>query len=767
MLPRAGIATGLVVVLVAATLVGVPYTPTAPGPAPAGMRAPTLVTDAVPLPTGAAIEPIAPTTAIAVTFTLRFSNASELAALVAESQTPGSSRYGRFLAEPQFQARFAPPASAVAEVVRELKAVGARDLTVSPDRVGVGAVVPASGAESLLGVKFVSLPHSTDRPSYTTIGLPHLPASLSGIVSGVGGLSDVAGAPNFATMRVASTGSPTRPGLFVQSGVGSPVDWYFGSDYAQAYGAPALWPGFSSVANATFPTGVAVATLLAGGYNAAQATQVPPWDPAVVNGYFNQTFAAGWPRPTVAGVPVNVSGQPMPPLPPGPYGGLDDSTLDVYENSLDLEMAGSLAPGASLYNFYFNGEILTSGSVPLGDVADDFADDLGAALNHNYSPSHLAVVSCSFGLPDLNDSLWDAELVHAAALGVTVVAASGDQGNAPDFYTSRPDGQWPIWPASAAFNSSGALSVGGATVAVSGHATSVYNGLNLSLAYDPTDGAVVNSSAWYDTSGGIGAFAGTEGGASTVYPEPEWQFDSAAQWPIVNATELQRASSLGRSGPDLGFPANRTVVAVYNNTSSGTVYAVLEGTSVAAPVLGGLLADIVAVESNRSGRFSPLGYLDPALYRIASYYASFTGPPPASDPFLPVTNGSNYLFRATAGWDPLTGWGGLNASLFLTADENGAIRTYQYTGPTPGLPTNGSSTPTVPAYIYLLIGAVVAGVVAVIAVVAATARRPTIPQVPYGARPMVGMYPGPTFMCPYCGSVRPAEPIRCPGCGAF
>jgi hypothetical protein len=38
---------------------------------------------------------------------------------------------------------------------------------------------------------------------------------------------------------------------------------------------------------------------------------------------------------------------------------------------------------------------------------------------------------------------------------------------------------------------------------------------------------------------------------------------------------------------------------------------------------------------------------------------------------------------------------------------------------------------------------------------------------PFGPGVQGGVYPGATFLCPYCGAIRPAEPVRCPQCGAL
>jgi subtilase family serine protease len=555
-------------------------------------------------------------------------------------------------------------------------------------------------------------------------------------------------------------------------------EWFLGSDYAQAYGAAELFPGAHSVANATYPTSVAIATLLASSYNGTTNTNLPPWDPAVIAAYFNGTLGPGWPNSTFTGVPVTLDN--VTPPAPGSFGGRNDSTLFETENSLDLEMAGSMAPGASIYNFYIAASLIAN-ATRLGDVADFFAWDLSAALNYSYSPAHLAVVSCSFGLTDLDNAFWDEELLRAAAMGVTVVAASGDQGNAPNQWSGRSDGQWPVWPATAATNLAGSVSVGGVSIDLAGSPNAFFNGSTLNLSYDSADGAISSVSAWYDTLGGEGQYAGTEGGISTVYSEPLWQFESAAQPAIVNATLTQGADVLGRAGPDVAMPANNTIATVYADTNGTIYFSVLEGTSVAAPVLAGLLADVVAVENNGSSPlWTSLGFLDPEIYQFASYFA--THPNATGDPFLDVTQGANWVFSAAPGWDPTTGWGEVNGPLFLAADENSTLHHYVYTGPMPGLPpivSNPSSSGPVPwPYIFAIFGV---GLVLAIVLVALAARpsrpRPPPASVPWGAQgggptwgqgpPPPGGYPGATFLCPYCGAIRPAEPVRCPQCGAF
>jgi subtilase family serine protease len=767
--------TLLAVVVVVALLTGSPPALHDRGAGPvvaSGGAARGLTSDVRAAPSEASTAAIPDSTEVRLTLTLGFANASRLATLLSDLENPSSPRYRAFLSSTEFVRDFAPPEAEVAAVESTLEGSGARAVTLSPAGIGVTGVLTPQQIHRLLGVTLVNLGGG---PSYTTLGSPVLPAALRGLVVGVGGLSDLVTAnPGLSTPAASPWPVDRRSGSdqFVQSNLPD-SDWFVGSDYAQAYRATSLWPGNATVPDATFPTGVAIATLLASGYSATSGTNLPPWDPTVLSAYFNDTLSKTWPMPTLTGEPVILAGGSAPPA-PGSFEGVNDSTLDESENSLDLEMAGSLAPGASLYNFYFPGSALYS-PILVGDAADDFATDLGAALNHDYSPQNLSVVSASFGLPEVNDSLWDSYLAEAAATGVTVVAASGDQGNAPDFLTGRSDGQWPIWPSTAAFNTSGAISAGGVSVSLDGSPTSVFDGKVLNATFDPTVSGIASQSVWFDQTRGPGAYAGSEGGASALFGEPWWQYHSAAQPAIANATFVEGLSSLGRATPDLALPGNDTIVYDFAN-KTGTVFAdVLEGTSVAAPVLAGLLADVVAVESQQKGSFAGLGYIDPEIYRIASYYQALPGP---DDPFVDVTNGSNFVYSALPGWDAATGWGGLNVSRFLAADENATVRNYSYTGPTPGLPPRSGSSPGLPLVELAILGGIV---VAAVILVAVFSRRPRFatppPPPPYAPPASAGAVsfgppalavggPPAALYCGFCGAVRPPGSLRCPRCGA-
>jgi len=76
---------------------------------------------------------------------------------------------------------------------------------------------------------------------------------------------------------------------------------------------------------------------------------------------------------------------------------------------------------------------------------------------------------------------------------------------------------------------------------------------------------------------------------------------------------------------------------------------VFGGTSAVSP----LWAALVALLNQRRG--APLGYLNPVIYPVGSKVCR------------DVTSGTNGAYKASAGWDPCTGFGSPNGSGLITS----------------------------------------------------------------------------------------------------
>lgn len=213
----------------------------------------------------------------------------------------------------------------------------------------------------------------------------------------------------------------------------------------------------------------------------------------------------------------------------------------------------------------------------------------------------------------------DQAFIDAAALGVTVCVASGDNGSSD----GAADGTVHVdFPAA----SPHALACGGTS-------------LQLNAAGTPASETVWNDGA------GRGA---TGGGVSDTFPLPTWQ--SAAGVP----------ARAGGGGPGRGVPD------VAGDADPATGYQVLVdgqrlvigGTSAVAPLWAALVCRLTQAAGHR------LGLLQPALYAHAA-----AGVTPAG--LRDITVGTNGAYAAGPGWDACTGLGVPDGQHLLTSLQHG------------------------------------------------------------------------------------------------
>jgi len=299
--------------------------------------------------------------------------------------------------------------------------------------------------------------------------------------------------------------------------------------------------------------------------------------------------------PAVSAIPVDGGSN-------APTGSADGPDGEV---ELDIEVAGSIAPGAKI-GVYF---------APNTDQG--FIDALTTAIHDTtLKPS---IVSISWGGPE---NSWTAQSRNAlnsacqdaATMGVTVFVASGDSG-ATD---GSSDGSLEVdFPSSSPY----VTGCGGTKLALSGT-------------------AIASEVAWNELAQNEGA---TGGGVSETFALPAFQ--SSAKVPAApNGFK-------GRGVPDVSAdadPASGYQVLVDGEST------VIGGTSAVAPLWAGLLARI------NQGVGKPAGYLNPLIYAMKAA----TGAPSA---FHDITSGSNGGYNASAGWDPCTGLGSPNGTALLVA----------------------------------------------------------------------------------------------------
>jgi kumamolisin len=261
------------------------------------------------------------------------------------------------------------------------------------------------------------------------------------------------------------------------------------------------------------------------------------------------------------------------------------------EVMLDIEVAGAIAPAAKIAVYF----------APNTDQG--FLDAVTTAVHD--TTNQPSVISISWGSAE---STWttqamtnfDEAFQAAAAMGVTVCVAAGDNGSSDGVN----DGNNHVdFPASDPF----VLGCGGTTLQTSNE-------------------QIVSETVWDDLPNG----GATGGGVSNVFPLPTWQEGFNVPAPTVQGG--------GRGVPDVSGDADPNTG--YNILVDGD--SVVEGgTSAVAPLWAALVARI------NQQRGKPIGFLNPLIYAQAVEASGFHD----------ITQGDNGAFSAGPGWDPCTGLG--------------------------------------------------------------------------------------------------------------
>jgi len=280
------------------------------------------------------------------------------------------------------------------------------------------------------------------------------------------------------------------------------------------------------------------------------------------------------------------------------------------EVMLDIEVVGSIAPGANIAVYF----------APNTDQG--FIDAITDAAHD--TTRKVSIISISWGGPEdswaaQSQTSMNAAIQDAAALGVTVTIAAGDNGS-----TDGEAGALHVdFPASSPY----ALACGGTKLAGSGS-------------------SITSEVVWNETANNEGA---TGGGISAVFALPSYQ--ESAGVPVLASN-----SFAGRGVPDVA--GNADPVTGYSILVDGQSE-VVGGTSAVAP----LWAALVALLNEKLG--SNVGYLNPKIYALGEGV------------FHDITSGNNDdgglgYYNAGPGWDACSGLGSPDAVALLSALSPGA-----------------------------------------------------------------------------------------------
>jgi subtilase family serine protease len=330
--------------------------------------------------------------------------------------------------------------------------------------------------------------------------------------------------------------------------------------------------------------------------------------------------------------------------------GTEDRDIWALEVALDVEWSHVVAPRANILLVTTpTAETLGVQGFPQMMDAEQYVIDhhLASVISQSFASAEEA-----FSSPQSLENLRHA-FKSAPAAGVTILGSSGD-GGAANVVKQPTKNPTPIPTASVEWPASDPLVTGvGGT----------------DLCTNPTAGSLTADDSQPPTACTVlyagrreGTWPGSGGGYSHMFTRPDYQ----AVLPAGST-----AIPTGQRGvPDVGYQAGpRTGVLIYSSEPGQGVSStcaqpntncvgwwVIGGTSASAPQWAGLVS--IADQANGGG----LGLINPGLYRIGADATRY-----AND-FYDVTAGHQIaapdgtFYRASTGWDPVTGLGTPNAA---------------------------------------------------------------------------------------------------------
>ena len=324
------------------------------------------------------------------------------------------------------------------------------------------------------------------------------------------------------------------------------------------------------------------------------------------------------------------------------FAGPKDPWLAYGEEVLDAELVHSIAPRAALTILLVKGTSLDSARQAV--AASVAALRRGASEGGIISLSPAGQIGGEDCVDHAQLTQLNAALQADADHHVSVVAATGDAGAAGEPCALidalnggiRP-GFTPRKEVSLIASDPLVLGAGGSTLGAS-----------------HTTGAWIGETTWGlpDGSPGTG-FQASGGGFSHLFSRPPYQNGVPG---IGSMRGVPDVAADANPNPNTGLPV------VTSNPGGGYTISEHGGTSASAPIWAG----IIALADQNAGR--QLGFVNPAIYQIARsshYHQAFHDITTGHTNTAKFPHGTIIGYRASPGWDPVTGWGSPNAKVLV------------------------------------------------------------------------------------------------------
>lgn len=589
--------------------------------------------------------------------------------------TPGSARYRHYLSPRAYTARFAPPAARAEAVASWLTGKGLKGVRVDGGRDYVSATGPVSAVQSAFRVRIGRYRAAGGATEFQANDRDvSVPAALAPDVLGVTGLGDSSGAARgtarpgaavraatTATVGPRGTATPARAPQAANAPKPATCSRYW------AQHVHGFHPAYRGLTKASLPVCGYSAAQIRAAYGATWTDTGKGQTVALTEGEsptamfrtltdFAKNNRLPLPRRSQlrqvgAGSACASSTRQAPGAAPGTARDVADAPAVDDEAEMDSEAVYAMAPGADQL-------------MVVGQGCDENQALLDAALSvltGKGDRPEASVVSNSWQIPlgEVPARTVHAIDVRAAAEGVGMYVASGDTSG----LTVTDSDPY-------------AVAVGGTTVGIGPAGNRVFE-TGWSDDYGSLD-----AGKWTDL-----GISGGGGGTSPVYRQPAYQKGVV---PVSMArVRVGKGTLTGRAVPDIAADADPDsgMLTGYIDTVShgepGPYHTMPNaGTSLACPLVAGLVADA------QQGRKQPFGFINPLLYRLAGTRALHdalpiaksapqqdrsawsaadgAGTSPGIDVFDAQDRGQTQQVTAK-GYDTMTGVGTPNGAAFLSA----------------------------------------------------------------------------------------------------